>query len=139
MVGRAVQRAGTPEHINAAGGAARSGLLRSAPGRAINAVSFAGTKPVFAERVDMETRIPVSDADVGSLIYVYDIHMYDPLETSEKSPSSNGAPIWENGNAVNGHRTEAANQIETGDLVFGNLADAPSSTAGGLAMARRHA
>lgn len=98
----------------------------------INAVSFAAGNPVFAEMVDMETQIAADNADVGSMAYVCNANMRGHLKTTEKFSGSNGVTIWESGNTVNGYQTEVTNQIETGDIFFGNFADALIGMWGGL-------
>ena len=106
----------------------------------INAVDFggsgagagAGGLPSYSEVVQMESEISADNADVASMAYVMGSGMRGHFKTTEKFSGSNGATIWEQGNTVNGYRTEVTNQIVAGDLFFGNFADAMIGMWGGL-------
>jgi HK97 family phage major capsid protein len=105
----------------------------------INAVDFAGAGsaggaalPTFPEVVAMESAIAGDNADVNSMAYAMGSGMRGHMKTTERFSSSNGMPIWENGNTVNGYRSEITNQIAAGDLFFGNWADVIVGMWGGL-------
>lgn len=99
----------------------------------INAVDFATAgAPTYAEIVDMESQIAADNADVDSMAYVMNAVMRGKLKTTQKFSGTNGAPVWEDGNTVNGYRAEVTNQITTGDVFFGNFADAIVAMWGGL-------
>ncbi|KAA0014424.1 phage major capsid protein [Billgrantia pellis] len=99
----------------------------------INAVNFATTgKPTYAETVQMESEIAADNADVNSMGYVMASGMRGHYKTTEKFDGTNGSPIWEPGNTVNGYRTEVTNQIQSGDVFFGNFADLIIGMWGGL-------
>jgi HK97 family phage major capsid protein len=106
----------------------------------INAVDFAGAGsaaglaalPTYSEVVAMESAISSDNADVNSMHYVMGSGMRGHLKTTEKFDASNGAPIWEPGNTVNGYGTEVTNQVAAGDLFFGNFADVIVGMWGGL-------
>ena len=106
----------------------------------INAVDFAGAGsaggltalPTYAEVVAMESAIAADNADVNSMRYAMGSGMRGHLKTTEKFSGSNGAPIWEQGNTVNGYGAEVTNQIVAGDLFFGNWADVVVGMWGGL-------
>jgi HK97 family phage major capsid protein len=105
----------------------------------VNAVDFAGASsgggsalPTFAEVVQMESAIAGDNADVNSMAYAMGSGMRGHFKTTERFESSNGMPIWENGNTVNGYGTEVTNQIVAGDLFFGNWADVIVGMWGGL-------
>lgn len=106
----------------------------------INAVDFGGTGagagagalPTYAEIVAMESAIAADNADVASMAYIGNAAMRGHLKTTQKFAGTDGAPIWEAGNTVNGYRTEITNQINAGDLIFGNFADAMIGMWGGL-------
>ena len=101
----------------------------------INAVNFATAgKPTYAEAVKMESEIAADNADVNSMAYVMASAMRGHFKTTEKFTGSNGQPIWEPGNTVNGYGTEVTNQMETADLIFGNFADALIGMWGGLEL-----
>ena len=109
----------------------------------INAVDFGGagvadgdgagnSLPTYAEVVKMETEIASDNADVNSMAYAMGAGMRGHLKTTEKFAGSNGSPIWESGNTVNGYRSEVTNQIVAGDMFFGNWADVVVGMWGGL-------
>jgi HK97 family phage major capsid protein/HK97 family phage prohead protease len=107
----------------------------------INAVDFGGTLsgggvalPTYAEMVQMETEISADNADVNSMAYVVNARMRGHLKTTEKFAGTTGSPVWEPANTVNGYRGEVTNQIATGDVFFGNYADALIGMWGGLDM-----
>lgn len=106
----------------------------------INAVDFGGSGagagasalPTYAEVVAMESAIAADNADVASMAYVGNAAMRGHFKTTQKFSGTDGSPIWEPGNTVNGYRTETTNQINNGDLIFGNFADAMIGMWGGL-------
>ncbi len=98
----------------------------------LNAVAFAGANPTYKELVEMESEISVDNADVDSMAYCANARFRGHCKTTEKFAGSNGAPIWETGNQVNGYRTEITNQVEQGDVFHGNFADAVVGAWGGL-------
>ncbi|QTP60921.1 phage major capsid protein [Billgrantia antri] len=109
----------------------------------INAVDFGGagtddadgpgnSLPTYAEVVKMESEIAADNADVNSMAYVMASGMRGHFKTTERFSGTNGSPIWEPGNTVNGYRTEVTNQIQSGDLFFGNFADLIIGLWGGL-------
>ena len=108
----------------------------------INAVDFggsgggagAGALASYAEVVQMETEISADNADVAKMAYVMGSAMRGHFKTTEKFSGSNGQTIWEQGNTVNGYRTEVTNQIAAGDIFFGNFADAMIGMWGGLEL-----
>ncbi len=101
----------------------------------INGVNFATAgKPTYEEIVQMESEISSDNADVNSMAYVMASTMRGHFKTTEKFANSNGQPIWEPGNSVNGYGTEVTNQIDSGDLFFGNYADALIGMWGGLEL-----
>lgn len=98
----------------------------------LNAVTFGAANPTYAEVVQMETEIAADNADAGSMAYVHNARMRGHFKSTQKFASTNGAPIWEEGNTVNGYRAEVTNQITTGDVMFGNFADYLIGMWGGL-------
>lgn len=101
----------------------------------INLVDFAsaGSLPTYAEIVQMESEIAADNADVNSMAYVLGSAIRGHLKTTQKFTGTNGAPVWEPNNTVNGYRTEVTNQIATG-LFFGNFADLLIGMWGGLEL-----
>lgn len=98
----------------------------------INVVDFAATNPTYAEIVQMETEIAADNADVGSMCYVGPSTLRGHLKTTQKFAGTNGMPIWEQGNTVNGYDFETTNQIVAGDSFFANWEDLLIAMWGGL-------
>ena len=98
----------------------------------INSVSFAGANPTYAELVQMETEIGADNAAVDSMAYIVNARTKGHCKTTQKFSGTNGAPIWEDGNQINGYRTLVTNQINTGDVFLGNFADYIVGLFGGL-------
>lgn len=101
----------------------------------INAVPFANTNPTYAELVQMETEIAADNADVNSMAYVLNARGRGAAKTTPKFASGTDAGvIWEPGNTLNGYRAEVTNQLQNGDVFFGNFADLVVGMWGGLDM-----
>jgi len=100
----------------------------------INAAMWAtDDAPTFAEIVSMETEIAADDADVESMLYIFNARMRGHLKTTQKfSGGGDTGTIWEPGNTVNGYNTRVSNQVTTGDMFFGNWADMLIGMWGGL-------
>jgi HK97 family phage major capsid protein len=93
----------------------------------------AGTLPSWAQLVQMETTIAAADADVDAMTYVMNANMRGHCKTTQKFPTTpTGATIWEPGNTVNGYATAVTNQINDGDVFFGNFANLIVALWGGL-------
>lgn len=98
----------------------------------INGVEFAAANPTYAEIVQMESEIAADNADVDSMAYVVNAIGRGALKTTQKFTGTNGSPVWEPGNTVNGYRAEVTNQLDNGDVFFGNFADMIVGLWGGL-------
>ncbi len=98
----------------------------------INAVEFLGDSPTYEELVQMESEISADNADVSSMAYVMNARARGSLKTTQKFSGTNGAPVWEQGNTVNGYMAEVSNQIQNGDFFFGNFSDLIAALWGGL-------
>lgn len=98
----------------------------------INAVPFTGVNPTYAEIVKMESEIAADNANVDRMAYVMNSLMRGHCKTTPKFGSGTESVIWESGNTVNGYRTEITNQIESGDIFFGNFNDLIIGLWGGL-------
>jgi len=88
----------------------------------LNGVNFAGTWPTHGELVDMETAIALDDADVDGMRYVSTAGFRGYAKQTLKFDGVGGT-IWEPGNTVNGYACDITNQLNAGDVVFGNFAD----------------
>jgi len=101
----------------------------------IHAVQLAEVNPSYQEFVQMETDIAAANADVDGMAYVINARARGAAKTTLKFPGVNGsATIWEQGNTINGYAVETTNQIENGDVWFGNWADYIVAMWGGLDM-----
>lgn len=89
----------------------------------INTKDFAAATPTFAELVAMESEVASDNADVGTMRYLINAAMRGSLKSTAKFGSGTEATIWEQGNTVNGYGTEVSNQLQSGDVFFGNFAD----------------
>lgn len=98
----------------------------------INAVDFAALQPTYAELVQMETEISADNADIGQMGYIGNAKFRGALKTTQKFSGTNGAPVWEPGNTVNGYNALVTNQLVDGDVFFGNFADLLIGLWGGL-------
>ncbi|HHW4685773.1 MAG TPA: phage major capsid protein [Xylella sp.] len=100
----------------------------------INAVPFAKKgAPSFAELVQMETQIALGNADVEAMSYAFNAGIRGYAKTALKFPETAASgTIWESGNTVNGYATSVSNQIQPGDVFFGNWADLIIAMWGGL-------
>lgn len=101
----------------------------------IHAQPFAGTFPTFAELVEMETLIALDDADVESMKYIGNAALRGYAKTALKFPTTAASgTIWEPGNSMNGYGTVITNQMQAGDVGFGNFADVLVAMWGGLEL-----
>jgi HK97 family phage major capsid protein len=92
-----------------------------------------GQMPSYADLVAMETEIAADNADVENMAYVFNARMRGHCKTTPKfSSGTDQGVIWESGGTVNGYNAEVTNQIENGDVVFGNFADLIIGMWGGL-------
>ena len=99
----------------------------------VNSVNFAtANKPTYAELVQMETEIGLDNAAVDSMAYIINAGTKGHCKTTQKFTGTNGAPIWEDGNQINGYKALVTNQVNTGDVFLGNWSDFIVGLFGGL-------
>lgn len=98
----------------------------------INAVDFAALQPTYAELVQMETEIAADNADIAQMGYVGNAKFRGAMKTTQKFTGTNGAPVWEAGNTVNGYQAQITNQLVDGDVFFGNFGDLIIGLWGGM-------
>jgi HK97 family phage major capsid protein/HK97 family phage prohead protease len=105
----------------------------------VNVVDFAGAgsgggvaMPTWAEVIAMESVIASDNADVDRMAYVQNAGMRGHLKSTQKFSGTNGAPIWEADNTVNGYRGEVTNQVQSGDMFHGNFGNLLIGMWGGL-------
>lgn len=96
---------------------------------------LAGAFPTYGELVDMETAIAVSNADVNSMRYAGNPKLRGYAKQTRKFPDAvDGGVIWEPGGSLNGYQCDITNQVNDGDVFFGNWADVLVGMWGGLEM-----
>ncbi|EGQ9962141.1 phage major capsid protein [Vibrio cholerae] len=98
----------------------------------VNPVNLAGTHPTYQEFIEMETSIAADNADVGSMLYMMNAVGRGHCKSTQKFANTNGSPIWEAGNTVNGYGTHISNQINNGDYWFGVWSELLIGLWGGL-------
>ena len=92
-----------------------------------------GLAPTWAHIVDLESKVAIENADLGSLGYLTNSKVRGKLKTTSKVSGQNGF-IWEGDGTVNGYRTGVTNLVPSnlvkGDsgaicsaIVFGNFND----------------
>jgi HK97 family phage major capsid protein len=100
----------------------------------INSVDFGVapiTVPSYAKVVEMETAIAQDNALMGNLAYILPASMVGGLKTTEKATGT-AQFVYEPGGTLNGYRAINSNQVEAGDLYFGNFQDLLIGMWGGL-------
>jgi HK97 family phage major capsid protein/HK97 family phage prohead protease len=85
--------------------------------------AFAGVNPTYAEVIAMETAVADDNALMGNLAYITRTNMAGALKTTQKFTGTNGVPVWEPGNQLNGYPAILSNQGTDGNLYFGNWSD----------------
>ncbi len=98
----------------------------------VNPVNLVGTHPTYQEFIEMETSIAADNADVGSMLYMMNAVGRGHCKSTQKFANTNGSPIWEAGNTVNGYGTHISNQINNGDYWFGVWSELLIGLWGGL-------
>jgi HK97 family phage major capsid protein/HK97 family phage prohead protease len=89
-------------------------------------------KPSYAEVVGMESTIAADNADTNAMRYLMHTQMRGHFKTEQKFKGTNGNPVWEPGNTLNGYNTGVTNQMNPGDLLFGHFSDLIIGLWGGL-------
>ena len=102
----------------------------------INTVQFAAANPTYSELVAMETEVSADNADVDSMAYIFNARMRGHCKSTQKFPTNTDGSgvIWEPGKTVNGYSALITNQVENGDVFFGNFADLIIGMWGGLEL-----
>ena len=97
----------------------------------INADSFAGATPTWAEIVGLETLVAEDNALMGNLSYIAPASLYGTLKTTAKATNQAIFAVDPDG-TMNGYRTIVSNQATAGYLLFGNFSDCLIGMWGGL-------
>ncbi len=102
-----------------------------------------GAAPTYADIVDLETKVAVADADIGSLAYLTNPKVRGKLKTTSKA-GTEAQFVWSDGNTpLNGYRSGVTTQVpsdldkgtSTGvcsAIVFGNFSDLIIAQWGGI-------
>jgi HK97 family phage major capsid protein len=75
------------------------------------ALGAAGADPVYDNIVDLETLIAASDADKETIKYLTNTKVRGKLKKTQKFSSTNGDPVWEKGNEMNGYPAITSNIV----------------------------
>lgn len=100
----------------------------------INAVAFAGPQPTYEELVGMETEIAANNAAASAMAYCANARFKGHCMVTQRFAGTNGATIMEPGSQINGYKALISNQVEDGDVFFGNFRDAVVGSWGGLEL-----
>ena len=85
------------------------------------AAAVAAGGPTFSEVVNMESTMAGDNALMGSPCYIGNAAMLGALKVKAKD-SGSGLFLLD-GNTLNGYATYRSQQVEAGDLIFGNFSD----------------
>lgn len=129
ILGLAIQQAA----INGSGASNQpSGILTRVTASVIGGTN--GAAPTWANIVQLESDVAVSNADVGTLGYLTNARVRGKLKTTSKVTGQNGF-VWDDGETpMNGYRTAVTNAVPSNlvkgssgstcsAIVFGNFAD----------------
>lgn len=110
-----------------------TGLLTAITSTVIGGTN--GLAPTWQNAIDLETAIATANADVGTMGYLTNAKVRGKLKSTQKFASTNGQPIWENGDTpINGYRAAITNSVPSNltkgtssgvcsAILFGNFAD----------------
>ena len=88
----------------------------------IGTESITSNDPTFAQAVAMESDVAVANALTGSLAYVTRANIRGNMKVKAKD-SGSGLFLWTGDDTVNGYPAYMSNQVEAGDVWFGNWSD----------------
>lgn len=102
-----------------------------------------GLAPTWDHIVGLETAVANANADLGAMNYLTNSKVRGRLKRTQKFSSTNGDPIWEAGNEMNGYGAAVSNQVPSNltkgtssgvcsAILFGNWADLIIGMWGGL-------
>lgn len=93
--------------------------------------TIATATPSYAQIVSMETAVGAANALMGNLAYMFGSSTLGHIKTTEKATGT-AVFLFEAGGTLNGYPIIVSNQIETGDVIFGNWSDLLIGLWGGL-------
>ena len=88
----------------------------------IGSESITANNPTFAQVVNMESDVAAANALMGNLSYVTNATIRGAMKVRAKD-SGSGLFLWDGNNTVNGYNAYMSNQVEAGDIFFGNWSD----------------
>ena len=88
----------------------------------IGTESITANNPTFAQVVNMESDVAAANALMGNLAYITGATIRGAMKVKAKD-SGSGLFLWDGNNTVNGYNAYMSNQVEAGDLWFGNWSD----------------
>lgn len=102
-----------------------------------------GAAPTWDNIVNLETKVANVNAAIGSLGYLTNSAVRGKLKRTQRFSSTNGDPVWERDNTMNGYRAAVSNQVPSNltkgsasgicsAIVYGNWADLIVGLWGGL-------
>jgi len=102
-----------------------------------------GAAPDWTHIVGLETAVANANAALGSLGYLTNTKVRGKLKLTQKFSGTNGDPVWEKGNEMNGYAAAVSNQLPSNltkgtaagvcsAIIFGNWADMLIGMWGGL-------
>jgi HK97 family phage major capsid protein/HK97 family phage prohead protease len=129
--------------INGTGASNQPRGIRTTAGIGSVAGGTNGLAPALSHIVDLETAVANSNAARGNLAYLTNTKVRGKLKLTQKFASTNGDPIWERGNEMNGYMAAVSNQVPSNlvkgssgavcsSIIFGNFADLIVGMWGGL-------
>lgn len=123
------------------GGVPRGLLNTSGIGSVVGGVN--GAAPDWADIVGLETKVANVNAAQGNMGYLTNTKVRGKLKLTQRFDGTNGDPVWERGNEMNGYPAAVSNQIPSNltkgtatescsAIIFGNWADMIIGMWGGL-------
>ena len=88
----------------------------------IGTEAITANNPTFAQVVNMESDVAAANALMGNLSYVTGATIRGAMKVKAKD-SGSGLFLWDGNNTVNGYNAYMSNQVEAGDIWFGNWSD----------------
>jgi len=88
----------------------------------IGTESITANNPTFAQVVNMESDVAAANALMGNLAYITNATIRGAMKVKAKD-SGSGLFLWDGNNTVNGYNAFMSNQVEAGDIWFGNWSD----------------
>jgi HK97 family phage major capsid protein/HK97 family phage prohead protease len=88
----------------------------------IGTESITANNPTFAQVVNMESDVAAANALMGNLAYITGATIRGAMKVKTKD-SGSGQFLWSGDNTVNGYPAFMSNQVEAGDIWFGNWSD----------------